>query len=409
MRSSRRSVTVLAATAGLLLGAVAALNLRADPHGQFPSTGDPALAGCRENGSRRAKAERLARERADVLVFGSSRAMASLDPRSPHWGGATVYNAALRGTNVLEMGRVFDHALDHGAPRRVVLAVDLLGFGDRRSFPDDFLESRFNPDRDAIGTLFGSLLGWGQAADSIGVLKESARPGRRPPVRPDGFLFLDDGRPPTWEAFTDVLRRNFFVDVSTYNGFRYSRERVETVGDMLLRCRREGIEADVLLLPVHALQLEAMRLMGVDGQFERLKRDLLVGTGIAAATPSTARPPALWDFTGYRDPCTEAVPLEGSRAMAWFRDASHATARLGEVVIARVSGREDAAAAAMPGFGVRLEPGTIEPHLASIRAARAAWARDHVEEVERLRRIHGETAAERARNLLIADGAQGVR
>ena len=404
MGPSRRFVTVFAATLGLLLCAVAALSLRADPHAQFPATGAASLDAFRENGSRRNKAERLARGRASVLVFGSSRAMTALDPRSPHWGGASVYNAALRGTNVAEMGRVFDFALEHGSPERVVLAVDLLGFGDRRSFPDDFLESRFHADRDRIAGAFSSLLGWGQAEDSLGVLRAQARPGRRPPVRPDGFLDLDGGRPPDWEGFTEVLRRNFFVDPDTYNGFRYSTERVATVGAMLRRCRERGIAADVVVPPVHALQLEAMRLMGLDDDFERLKRDLAGEVEAAARLPSAARAPAAWDFTGYREPCSEAVPLEGSRAMRWFRDASHATARLGEIVIARVSGRDEPSAAALPGFGVGLESATIEAHLASIRAARAAYVRDHAAEVERVRRIHGDTAAERARRLLLAGG-----
>jgi len=389
MRPFHRFLTVLGIATGLPLAGAVALNLLADPHAAFPGTGIEGLDEWRANDTRRTKAERLARDGFDAIVFGSSRALVSCDPDSPHWGGARVYNAALKGTNVAEMKRVFDFALDNGRPKRVMIQVDLLGFTDRRTVADDFRESRFDPDRNATELLLRSLLGWGPTAESVEVLR-AARPPARIETRANGFGEVARDKPRHWKGFTETLRSNFFVDTATYNGFRYSTERVAMVRGMLRRCRAEGIDAIVLVPPVHALQLEAERLMGIDGDAERMKRDVL------EACDASSFP--FWDFTGYGEPWNETVPMEGKGPMKWFRDTSHATSELGEVVLARIlEGRE-----ILPGFGVRLTRAGLAAHLASIRAAREVYAAEHAAEVEGVRAVFRETAADRARNLLLA-------
>jgi hypothetical protein len=388
MRTFPRFLSVLSAVAVPLLGGAAALNLAVDPHAEFPATGLASLDEFRDNASRRNRAERLARGGWDVVIIGSSRAI-SWDPRSPHWEGARVYNAGLKGTNVHELRRVLDFTLDHGRPRRIVLHADLLGFTDRRTVNADFAESLFNPDRDVVELGFKRVLGWGAILDARSVLRDSREPPGGQHVGANGSNAGYAVRPRTWKGFTDGLRSGFFAEVGTYNGFRYSTERVEMVKAMVRRCRAEGVEVTVVVPPVHALQLEAMRLMGIWGEFERMKGDLL----------DAAAPAEVWDFTGYGEPWSEPVPMEGKAPMKWFRDTSHATSELSEIAIGRILGRP---VKDLPGFGVRLTRANLAAHLAAIRADRETYVREHAAEVEGVRAIFRETEAERARNLMLA-------
>jgi hypothetical protein len=79
----------------------------------------------------------------------------------------------------------------------------------------------------------------------------------------------------------------------------------------------------------------------------------------------------LWDFSGYSAQTTEKVP--GGRAqMNGYLESSHYKEALGDTILERIF---DPAAPERhgDGFGVRLRPGNIEPHLSRLRAERAHY------------------------------------
>jgi hypothetical protein len=146
----------------------------------------------------------------------------------------------------------------------------------------------------------------------------------------------------------------------------------------------------VVINPVHAVQLETLRIAGLWPTFEQWKRDVV---GLAEKGPGPAIP--VWDFTGYEGPPAEPVPPDDDRAsrMKWFFECSHFTEALGDRVLSRVllpaeRGTED------DSFGARLESGSLEAHLDRIRQDREGYASAFPHEVRRVQRVRDELARE---------------
>lgn len=364
--------------AGLLLGGaavVAAVNVLVDPYDVFAGWGLDALTPYRNYGSRIAKAEGVYRGGVEVLILGSSRAETGLDPHSPLWPTTQVYNAALTGAELEELGHVFDFAAAHNGLRCVVLGVDFIMFTQAKQPPSTFEQSRFNPQMRQSEYLLANLLGWGTLKASRDVLKDYWRsePPEYTPLGHHREAYPNAHR----RLFESILRRQFFQEPTTYLGYRYAPQRLEVLRHIAGVCQERGIRLIVLIPPVHALQLEAIRLMGLWPLFEQWKRDLT-----AAVDPQVA----LWDFTGYRGPMAEAVPpADSDQPMRWYYESSHFKADLGERVIARVLGRgstEDEP------FGVRLTSQNIEAHLAQLRADRQRYADAQPQEIAWIEALH---------------------
>jgi hypothetical protein len=397
MGSTRRYVKVLAAILLPLWGATAAFNLVVDPYAASPALGLDRLDDHRWNSDRTTKAERLRRGEHDVIVFGTSVANQACDPRDPVFGGARVLDSGLPGANLFEVRRILDYALDHGDPHTVILFVDLVGVSGARTTAADFAQSRFDPGCRVAEYRLRQVLGWNATMDSIRVLKEAAHSDPEDTrARADGFrrrpVVLKRG----WEEFSKILRLYLVED---WNRHTYAADRVDEVRAMAERCRREDVRLVMVIPPLHGTALECIRLMDLWDDFERMERDMLGAVEAAAAIPSKAPPPVLWDFSGWDGPRAEPVPLEGKGDLRWFSDPIHPTAALGSSMLALALGRDDLVPAEHRGFGVRLERPMIEGHLAALRAGRDAWVRDRPEEAARAAKLHAATAAERARRL----------
>ena len=75
---------------------------------------------------------------------------------------------------------------------------------------------------------------------------------------------------------------------------------------------------------MHARQLEALHAANLWEKFVNRKRHLVEINEEEAS--NVGQPPfPLWDFTGYNQYCTEAVPDHGdtSTEMNWYWEASH--------------------------------------------------------------------------------------
>jgi hypothetical protein len=148
---------------------------------------------------------------------------------------------------------------------------------------------------------------------------------------------------------------------------------------MVRTCRADGIKLIVFIPPVHALQLETIRVAGHALEFEQWKRDLvriLAEEGASSSVP-------LWDFTGFIGFVTERVPAEGDHTarMKWYLEVSHFTPALGDLVTRRLLGGDESEAGTQSDFGVRLLPTNIDDHLAKQRSARELYAKANPEEI----------------------------
>ncbi len=383
---------------GLLL--VAAVNAVVDPYGIVGTTPIRGLTAEKPSwgrgGARLAKSLALARQAYEVIILGTSRAEVGIAPDSPVLGGKSAFNAALPGTNMVEIGQVADFVVRHQHPEMVVMDVDLLAFSTRRPSSSDFDVSLF-VDKPALARAYDylvRLLSYQTLEDSFDTLEFNLK-GRKSRARPNGFLDQDlrTKRVTHRRLFDEVLSGNFLVLPESYAGFEYGQDHVVAFERAIDQLAAHGVRVLLFIAPVHARQLEAMRVMGLFEVFERWKRDL---TRIVFEVNARRRtnPIRLWDFSGYNSITTEDVPARGDdRRMRWYWESSHFVRPAGDLVLKRMLGRDGVP----EDFGVELTPESVDAVLAAFRSGREGYRLAHAGEVAAVEDLWRRTEGTRQR------------
>ena len=363
----------LAAVALVALEAV--VNIAVDPYVAFSSLSLEALSPYR-GGSKVHKAELLRRQKYDTLLLGTSRTEVGIDPASPAWGSATVFDASLPGTNMWQTQRVLAFAMSQGPPTRVVLFADFLMFNGRRTSDGEFARSRFDPQLTAAEYASGNLIGVQTLRSSWRVVARRAS-NMPAPTTGQGHRARRFGGEPTSQSadhrarFGDTLLR-FRASSELYGGMEYPTDRLAMLRAMVASCQERGVSLTVVIPPVHALQLVMLERMGLWRGFEQWKTDL-------ARIASGADGMTLWDFAYCHAAATEAVPNahDANARMEWWIDSSHFRPRLGDVVLRRVMGQ---LAEGRATYGVQLTSADAPARLAEMRRSLTAYAASHPDE-----------------------------
>lgn len=377
--AARRHLSAFAVGSVLLLGSTALFNWLVDPFGAYRGPFTAALAEHKDLvDSRTGKAELARHFAGSTAIIGSSRARMAYDPESPVIPDGPGCNLALGGTNFFELHCVLRHTMQNPRIRRILLILDFQQFADGRTTNSDFDVSRFNPDLSPFKYHCNLLLGRRSTSNSFETL------GRTLIDAPAEYTPLGFERPETSRHY---LRVNNLVDKCLYRamtnrqtlwGFRYSRERLYMLRSVVRDCDARGIELVLVIHPLHALQMEAIRCVGLWDAFEQWKHDV-----VAIVEDETAGRTALWDFTGYsRYNCEQlpgfvpGAPLEGR----WYWEPSHCRSTLGQEVLRRLFGHPEVD----PSFGVRLTSANLPQHLVRIRRERMDWMAGHPAELDRV-------------------------
>jgi len=145
-------------------------------------------------------------------------------------------------------------------------------------------------------------------------------------------------------------------------------------------CTKRGIRVIAFINPSHADELEVVDMSGHWPALEAWKRALTAMVAEYAAASGPA-PVELWDFSGYDAYSREPVPMD-RHPMHWFWNTSHYTSALGELILRRIFGEDNAH------FGVRLYPGNIEARLAEVRQQQRQYRELQPTDVRRIRDIY---------------------
>lgn len=385
--AAQRFVRVFLRTTLVLLAGVAAFNVLLDPMGLHPTVHLRWFEPLRYMDTDRvAKAELARQGRWDTLVLGSSRSKLGLPATHPFFVTNRTANLGLDSAWFPEIAGVFDFARRHNHLQRVLLCLDLYMFSRGTTFIEDYAESRFNPRLNPFDYACKQLWGITATKKSWDVLRRKI--GGRPVPAQKRFGFVER----TLNA--GVSQRAVFEDVLHLVADGYRRQETDPAYLELFRqlvrdCRAEGIELQIAILPVHAMDNEVLHAAGQWPRFEEWKRDL-VEILAAEGMDGTA---ALWDFTGYAGPPGESIPAAGdtSTRMKYYFESAHFTPLLGGMMLDRMLDP-----ASTNQLGTRLDRATLEPHLAQLRADREAYARTHPDEIawaERLLHESGRRAA----------------
>jgi hypothetical protein len=341
------------------------------------------------SGSRIFAAECLRQRDYSTLLLGSSRLQSGIDERSAVFAGKRVLKAGFMASNFYELHHAFRYAVKHSEIDEVYLFVDFYQFNSQMRGAFDFDNSLFNPELSQFDYRCQMLMGWKVTKNSLRLTKDYLQGNELPRIswqQPDSLPVLsDDAQPPLLVGSQmeprEAFRRNvkYYLEASTnYGRYDYSPERVDMFRQVVELAASEGIQLHVAILPIHAIQLETIRVAGLRDDFEQWKRDVV---GIVAEVNGAHRDCEfpVWDFTGYRSYPAESIPPSGAgRAMRYYSESSHFKPILGEKVLQRMHAKKSDG----KDFGVRLTRRHLEAHLNNIRADRASWLKENGPETE---------------------------
>jgi len=378
----------------VLLGGAALLNRAVDPFGAYGGGVSRHIDEQRfAADSRVGKAELARRYEGSCVILGSSRARIAYDPESAAIPDGPACNLGLAGTNFDEVSRVFRYVAEQPNIRQVLLILDFQQFSSGRTVNADFELSRFNPSQSEFAYQCNLLFNERTSRDSFETLVRAAS-AAEPRFTELGFDRQEYLRAREFPAnLVEKTLRSCLTNSATLRGFQYSPERVAALESLAATCRERDIELIMIMHPVHALQLEALRAAGLWPQFEQWKQDVVL---IADRTSH-----AVWDFTGFHEYAAE--PLVGNSASPpgewnWWWEPSHCRAELGELVLRRVF--EDTSGEAS--FGVRLTADNLATRIQQIRAERGRWVLENEPGVQIVQRVASDAGFEPG-TVIVAD------
>ncbi|HEY7116789.1 MAG TPA: hypothetical protein VH475_09395 [Tepidisphaeraceae bacterium] len=384
-RTFRRYLRHFAILAGIALAAVALFNVLVDPNRTFGLYHDARLDAAKASrAGRLTKAEQLRHGTWDTVILGNSRVDCGIDPTSPLWPSPRTFNCGLTGLNFSEEAKVFEFLAQVVKPREVVLCLDFFHFQDAAPISDEFTYSRFNLARSSLAYDIDAL--WGATTTWHSILALNARFSKRPREYSEQGLRIKPMAPPRQTgraAFEGYVSRA--IESWRQEGGRSGDDAcMQLFAQVLRSAARHGIRLTVIILPVHAFDLEFTRVqMGSLQVFEEWKRRLVktiadVGRECHAGAP----PVPLWDFTGFTGYVADPVAPPGdARAMAWYWEPSHFRRELGDLLIARIHGRTSSDGHDISHFGALIHESNIESHLARLRVERESFSRQYAEEI----------------------------
>lgn len=370
-------------SAVLLCGAMAGFNWWMDPyaiyhkHVQQPS--QPVVA----MNERVFKTVGLAHTPADVVILGTSRADLGLGREHQAFQGMRVISLATFGQPVRESRRLLEVAVQEHKPKTVILGLDFFVFNALFAPPLDFVEENYSPSR-----AYHLML-------SINALTHSWAVMRRKTPDVDDTFDADGFRTPQpLSRLAGNYRQNFSRNERAYLlekylpypdcRFAFTSNRygssLEDLRAIIRLAHQQHIDLRLFISPSHARQWETLAISGLWQQWEGWKREMvrIIDT---EARQANAVPIPLWDFSGYDDISTEAVPAweDKKTVMRWYSDSAHYTPDLGKRIIQRMF---------MPtipeqqgAWGTRIDGSNLEQHLEQIRAARTNYRTSHPQDI----------------------------
>ncbi len=366
------------ATLGLSI-VLAIFNILIDPYG---ITGSPTFVSINRSKPEKGKHVRLfkaveiVREPTKVLVLGTSRVDAGLDPNHPALKSLQPgYNLALPGTNMYEIRRYFEHAIANQKEIELVI----LGLDSFRNFDyDSTSKSRAGFDESRLGEKKIRVKGITvkdavETSLSIDTFLSSYHTIAKNIQEPDYISYHPWGqRYATKEMLEGKQDMDFFLapiaDLIHKNNYEISQEGLRDFEAIITRCQELNIELLVFIQPTHAVYMEMTRAAGLWPLYEKWKQEIVNITSV-------------WDFSGYNSITTEKI----RQGMQHYIESSHYYKEVGDLMLNRMLGFRESK---VPGdFGVLLTSNNLDSHLARIRSERDRWAKENPDVLKRVENL----------------------
>ena len=297
----------------------------------------------------------------EVILLGNSRAEWGLDPEHLLFREYQAYNLGFSGANMNEVWDYFSHALaNEKGLKKVVLALDFIMFNQESANADPSAAKILGKTQTDFQDYINFIFSFDALNSSYKTLEKNLYRHYPDHRVKKGKAILDPRRdvPGSSDNFTQWIR----AGIKSYPNYRIAIDKLEHLQKLVEICQQNNIELKVFISPVHATQLEAIRVSGQWATYEDWKRKLV------NITP-------LWDFSGYNSVTTEPV----SDRMNDYIDSSHYQENVGNLILERLFNQTDSHYPT--DFGVYLTPTNLESHLLNLRNAQSQWIQTHPEEV----------------------------
>ncbi|GEM_PF-5309935 len=348
-------------------------------------------------GGRRTLAETILKGDYQAMIFGTS-SCGPYNPEHPGFHGLSCYNTSLRGSNFYEIYQTCDFAIRNRDLKTIVLALDFHGFTTTREVSGDFQQSSFAEDCHSV-VMAKYLLGFDTFMLSLRTIRNNLR-HRSNTLTDRGMFNLDMAiekgifKRHHRRDFI-VLTANYMTNQETFAGYKYGPDRIELLRKLMKRCRMNGIDLHVIVIPAHAWHLEVIRAVGLFPIYEQWLRDLkLAASETRLATADSNSVLTLWDFGGYNTVTTEPIPKLGDTTtpMKWFWDMVHCNHLTADCVLDKVLDCPNPARAIPDDFGVKLSPENMEDRILELREKGEQYRKSHPTEVEEIQQLLKATA-----------------
>ncbi|MBL4820300.1 MAG: hypothetical protein JKY98_04820 [Gammaproteobacteria bacterium] len=347
--------------------------------------------------------------RPDGLILGSSRAGGGLNPDHSALPENT-FNYAIPGIRINTIARVYSEARLLGDLSQVVMTLDFFSFNVSPSLTqvrDTEMFEGFYADADGDRRPFASLrrgksllqglVSWQNTRNSILTMR------RQSAIEERGAGFFEFTRAGNWYqtlAKGREQRQNFRVIEQNYldegwfpppaREFIFANEQLsafDSYGDLLALMYVDGVSVELVISPLHARFLSAIKVAGLWEEFEIWKRQLLA-INIAMADEAGETPFPLWDFADYSELTQERIPAENdsSTRMRNYIDGQHYTVELGDRLLDRILNHQSSEHEIVEGFGSLLKAESIDIHLVRVRDLQVEYEASHGQELLDLQR-----------------------
>jgi hypothetical protein len=356
-----------------LLGVAAAASATAlivciDPYGLYRLVDRPGLNRIKPQLKRyqkEIKTELALAARADAVIIGNSRAEIGFNPEHPAFAAqaSSTFNLALAGRKLESARAQLDALRRHGIhPRKLVIGVDFLDFLVDPNAPRRAHAAPPAPDRLAeLAWRFDTAFSIDSLTDALATVRlqrladpESMTARGFNPFHDYRKMAREEGYYPLFQQrATDYAQRFVTRPHALRNGQGQSAADFEHLHAILSEAAAAGAEIHIAIYPYHAQILAMFEQAGMMPDFAQWKALMAEQAAAIRAAHPGARI-TLWDFSGYQPYQCEPIPARGDRraVTAWYWEAGHFKAALGDIMLDRMFAQP--AADAADGFGVRL-------------------------------------------------------
>ncbi len=357
--AQRRFLCTVCGVAGLLLGAIAAVNFVIDPLDWNQKRMVPQIEAGFPSYDREVHLNLVARYRPRVLILGTSRAQHAFAADDPAFRERRMFNAAVGGGTLAEATAILRYAQSRSPVTETVLGLD---FSNTSNPADDAIDWRL--------VRSSGLTGWRDHVAmllSADTLYASLRAAFKTAIGLP-HMFAKDGRT-TRHAFVREVAKAGGPAPSAWarllEGVPDEKPDLVEFGRLFRQFLATACQGKtnpiIVIVPRHAAYLEMLRQAGYWGDLEAWERVMVQAASQAACNAT------VWDFTGYDALTTEPVPrTNADPPMRWFWELSHFKPEVGAMMAARIYGLP-LPEGTPADFGTVLDAKDMAVHLAALR------------------------------------------